>query len=323
MTHATSLKGFGAAILLAAAIMLGVAPSNAQVPGTITYQGMLTDAGGVVVPDAGYSLTFKLYSAASGGSALWTETQAVQTVKGVFTVALGSVTPLGLLFDMPYWLGTTVGAGSEMSPRIPITSGAYSMHSVRADTATWLNANYGAAGSMISGTPLGNGPGWIMKAPNGERRDIYVGNGGTVIDYKLYINKDGNVGVGTASWPGGKLGVNGDIFVSGKLTKLYSGSTPSNVTPVAFGNIKSDGTIYTATPNVTAKWNATNNWYEITIAGVNYFYPDYVTTVTPEGGTGVCLIPVTQSVSNNIVVSIFNLSGTRVQAEFAFMTYKP
>ncbi|HTY60152.1 MAG TPA: hypothetical protein VMF59_15125, partial [Bacteroidota bacterium] len=208
-------------------------------------------------------------------------------------------------------------------PRAAITPGAYSFHSVRSDTAGWFCADYGATGSMACGTPLGNGPGFILKAPNGDRHDIFVSNLGTVIDYKLFVNKDGNVGIGTFSWPGGKLGVNGDIFVQGNVTKMYSGSNASNVTPIAFGTIHSDGTIFTSTPNVTASWNAGNAWYNITISGVDYYYSNYVTTVTPMGGTGTCLIPVTTSVGGGIVVQIFNLAGTRVQGDFSFMTYKP
>jgi hypothetical protein len=323
MIHIVLRRSVVAIALVCAACLLAVAIGQAQIPKTVSYQGILTDAGGAVVPDGNYSLAFKLYAVASSGSALWSETQSVSTTKGIFSVVLGASTPIDLAFDKQYWLGITVGAGSEMSPRVAITSGAYSFRSVRADTASWLNADFGVGGSMACGTPLGNGPGWIMKAPNGERRDIFAGNGGTVVDYKLFVNKDGNVGVGTSSWPGGKLGVNGDIFVSGNLTKSYSVGTRNNATPLAFGTIKADGTISTATPNVTCSWNAGNSWYEITIADVNYFWTDYVTVVTPMGGTGTFLVPVTQSVSGNVVVQIFNLSGTRVQGYFSFMTYKP
>ncbi len=323
MNRVVTVRTFAAALLFFAAMMTAVTPVQAQVPNTISYQGLLMDAGGAVVPDANYSLTFKLYTVATGGSAIWTETQSLPTGKGIFSAVLGSVTPITLAFDKQYWLGVTVGSGSELTPRAVITPGAYSFHSVRSDTAAWFCADYGASGSMACGTPLGNGPGFILKAPNGDRRDIFVWNSGTVIDYKLYINKDGNVGIGTYSWPGGKLGVNGDIFVQGNVTKMYSGSNANNITPVAFGNINADGTISTATPNVSATWNATNNWYNVTVSGVDYFYANYVTTVTPMGGTGQFLVPVTSSVGGGLVVQIFNQAGTRVQGAFAFMTYKP
>ncbi|MGB9774901.1 MAG: hypothetical protein ACPL4I_12965, partial [Bacteroidota bacterium] len=117
--------------LLSIALMLLLAAtlSLAQVPKTISYQGVLTDASGTVVPDGNYNLTFKLYDVATGGTALWAEGQLVAVSKGIFNVVLGSVAPLNLPFDKPYWLGVTVGAGAELTPRIALTSSAYSLNS--------------------------------------------------------------------------------------------------------------------------------------------------------------------------------------------------
>ncbi len=110
------------ALLIAAPLAWG------QIPQTIAYQGVLTDASGTVVADGNYSLTFKLYEAASGGSVIWTETQTVAVSNGVFAAILGSVTPLTPAFDKQYWLGISVGGGSELSPRTQLTSAAYSLN---------------------------------------------------------------------------------------------------------------------------------------------------------------------------------------------------
>ncbi len=297
--------------------------AHAQIPKIISYQGILTDGAGVIVPDASYSVTFKLYTVATGGSSLWSETQSVSTSKGVFNVMLGSVTPITYGFDKACWLGAAVGAGSEMTPRVQLAAGPYSMRSGWADTAGFLKASFGATGSVSSATPLGNGPGWIFIAPDGSRHDFYVGSTATVIDYKLYVNHDGNVGVGTYSWPGGKLGVQGDIFVSGNLTKEYSSGTRNNATPVAFGTVNSTGAITTATPNVSCTWNGTDKWYEITITSVNYFWGDYVTLVTVVPPTGPPVIASSGSVSNKLLIVLQNTSGTNIQSNFSFVTYKP
>jgi hypothetical protein len=243
--------------------------------------------------------------------------------KGVFNVVLGSTTPIDLLFDKPYWLGMAVGAASEMAPRVPLTSGSYSMRSVRADTAGWLKVDFGATGSMSSATPLGNGPGWIFIAPNGQRRDIFAWNNGMSIDYKLYINSDGNVGVGTTSWPGGKLGVNGDIFVSGSVTKEYSSGTRNSAIPIAYGTVQSNGSLTSATPNVSCSWSSTDKWYEITITGENYFWADYITVVTAVPPTGPPVIASAGSVNNKLLVILQNTAGTNIQCMFSFVTYKP
>src|SRR5215831_15545792 len=82
--------------------LVGTAP--AQVPDKINYQGRLTDLGGTPIT-ASVPMVFKLYTVASGGAALYTETQTVSVASGIFNVAIGSVTPLNLPFDVPYFLG--------------------------------------------------------------------------------------------------------------------------------------------------------------------------------------------------------------------------
>jgi len=306
-------------ITCALAIMMIAQPGMAQVPRIISYQGVLSDAGGTPVADASYALTFNLYTSPSGGSAIWNETQSVTTAKGVFNVNLGSITPLTPEFDAACWLGVTIGSGSEMTPRVPLTAGPYSLHAVNADTAAWLATDFGATGALQVGTPLGNGPGFIFHAPNGQRRDIYVGNTATVIDYKLYINSDGNVGVGTYSWPGGKLGVEGDVYVAGNVTKSYSAGTRNVISPIAFGTINAAGTVITSTPNVTAAWNSSGSLYEITIDGVSYSTGDYIAIATPFGnGTAA-----TGGGNGNLYVFIRDSGGNLSQIGFSFIVFKP
>ena len=111
---------------------------SAQIPETITYQGHLTGQGGGPVSGT-LAMTFAIYTAKTGGSALWTETHpAVPVDNGQFSVELGSVTPFDsvpLTFDVPYFLGTTVGADTEMQPRRPFTSVGYALNSVHAQNA--------------------------------------------------------------------------------------------------------------------------------------------------------------------------------------------
>src|SRR5262245_8517100 len=93
-------------VLLAAVFVLPAA--HAAVPSTISYQGVLTDAGGGIVPDGTHSFTFKIYDVASGATpALWTETHAsVPITSGRFAVLLGDAgTPIALPFNVQYWLG--------------------------------------------------------------------------------------------------------------------------------------------------------------------------------------------------------------------------
>lgn len=109
---------------------------NQTIPKLISYQGVLTDIHGIVVPDGNYSLTFKLYNDAMAGTQLWTEGQSISVTNGIFNVILGSVTALNLPFNAPYWLGIRVGTDAELSPRIQLTSVGYAFRTLKADTAS-------------------------------------------------------------------------------------------------------------------------------------------------------------------------------------------
>ncbi len=99
---------------------------SAQIPEIISYQGLLSDSEGNAVEDGSYDLTFRLFEAQNAGEAVWSESQSVFIVNGIFNVLLGSETDLSIPFDRQYWLGISVENGDELEPRIPLTSTAYS-----------------------------------------------------------------------------------------------------------------------------------------------------------------------------------------------------
>jgi hypothetical protein len=113
--------------------------SFSQIPRTLSYQGVLTDSLGNPKPDGVQTFTFRLYDVESGGAALWTEIKDLQVKRGLFTTILGDITsfPPTVIFDKPYWLGIKPGAEPELSPRIPFSSVAYSLNSLKSDTAAY------------------------------------------------------------------------------------------------------------------------------------------------------------------------------------------
>ncbi|HEY7060249.1 MAG TPA: tail fiber domain-containing protein [Chloroflexota bacterium] len=129
-----------AVMLLAVPAARGSTVENAPLaapPTTMTYQGLLRANG---APATGpFSLQFKLYSVPSGGSPLYTETDNVTATNGLFTVVLGQNTPLPpSLFQPggPLFLGITVGADPELTPRTPITTEPFAFLAGAADSAT-------------------------------------------------------------------------------------------------------------------------------------------------------------------------------------------
>lgn len=105
----------------------------AGVPQMINYQGALTDKNGAAVANGNYTMEFKIYDLASGGTVLWSEkwdaaTSQITVVNGLFNVMLGFSNPIPATFfaDHPVaYLGITVGVDSEMLPRQQITSVGY------------------------------------------------------------------------------------------------------------------------------------------------------------------------------------------------------
>ncbi|HEY8999380.1 MAG TPA: hypothetical protein VIM53_03600 [Candidatus Saccharimonadales bacterium] len=125
-----------------ALVLAFVGPANrtyAATNPTINFQARLMNANGSVVADGNYNIEFKLYSASTGGSALWTEdwlnssSQGANVVNGYLTVNLGSITSFAgssIPWGSPLWLtmnvgGTSVGSvvwDGEMSPRLALTA---------------------------------------------------------------------------------------------------------------------------------------------------------------------------------------------------------
>ena len=148
--------------------------SPASVPEMINYQGVLTDGEGNPL-NTTVEMTFAIYDAASGGTALWSETHpSVQVNGGLFNVLLGSVNPISSdIFDgSDRWLGLAVDDDPEMVPRQQIASVPY---------------------AYLSGDA---GDGHSLDAADGDPVDV------------VYVDEEGNVGFGTTG-PEAKLHVSG------------------------------------------------------------------------------------------------------------------
>ena len=146
----SAMRFFITAALCLALFLLPNAAS-AAVPSTISYQGYITTLSGS--PASGpVDITFTLYSSPAGTAVLWTETEsAVPLVNGVYSVSLGSVTPLNLPFDQQYWLGVKVGTDPEMTPRQALTSVPFAFRAMAADTVN-------SSSQVISSVPTGSAP---------------------------------------------------------------------------------------------------------------------------------------------------------------------
>lgn len=137
--------------LILVTLGLTVQIALADIPGTINFQGRLTDLAGNAVTDGTYGVTFTLHYMETGNSPTgWSEVQNVVTERGYFNIALGESTPLSSLgFNYPYFLEIQVaGDAQPMSPRQPLASVPYSMRANRANEA--LSATTAAVANSIA-----------------------------------------------------------------------------------------------------------------------------------------------------------------------------
>jgi len=178
-------------ILIIVAVSLGYA----EIPQVISFQGKVTDTGGVPVPDGDYDMEFRIYDAQTGGNEEWNSggsPVSVSVTDGVFDVLLGESNAIELEFDEDYWLEVEI-EGDVQSPRTRMGSTGYA---------------YLASG-LVPGTeiigPVRTGSRAAISAIN-TAEDGYGISGG----YFECLD-DGGYGVygsGSSSWPPGS-GVSG------------------------------------------------------------------------------------------------------------------
>ena len=110
-----------------------------QVPGTITFQGLLKDAENQPYADGQYELVFRLYQPSAGTTdnevIVWEESHAVDVKDGIFSTLLGSELPLP--DELSADLSLEIQVGEEvLSPRQHFSAVPFSLHSKKAELAS-------------------------------------------------------------------------------------------------------------------------------------------------------------------------------------------
>jgi hypothetical protein len=161
-------------------VLVPLQPVQAAINPQIPFSGSLKDSGGTAVDDANYDIVFRLYSAASGGSALWTGTHtasngnAVVVDDGIFRVLLGSGTGntlSGVNFNSDtLYLGITVGTDGEMTPRYRLGAAPYAFN---ADTVDGFTATDFIATTTTQTVSFRNGIGIASSTPTITSNTLY------------------------------------------------------------------------------------------------------------------------------------------------------
>ena len=197
------------------------------IPKQISYQGILKDASGNVLT-GDFTITFKIYNDPTGGTPLWTEIQAVSVASGLFSLQLGSITPITTVpFDRIHFLGITVGTESELAPRTLLSPSPYSFMSMNVldNIITTSKIQDGA----VTGLKIGSNE--VVKSLNGIKDSVNL-----VAGTNITITTTGNnITIAAAAGGGG-----------GTVTQVNTGSGLTG------GPITTTGTVSVANDGVTS-----------------------------------------------------------------------
>lgn len=167
-------------ILFTASLLL------AEVPKTMSYQGLLTDASGSPVADGNYKLKFTISNSPGNNPILWEETHlSVPVVKGIFNVILGGVSPLNISFDTQYYLGVSINDGATLQPLTALTSSPYSLNVSDEAAVKSLSGMKGNI-DLVAGNNLS-----IVYDSSGTNNSITIsstGSGGLTLPFNGTVN---------------------------------------------------------------------------------------------------------------------------------------
>ncbi|MDO8462285.1 MAG: hypothetical protein Q7S98_05440 [Deltaproteobacteria bacterium] len=125
---------------------------------SLNFQGMLFNADQNVI-DGTVKMTFRFYDDSTSVASLWEETQSVEVLGGVYTVALGSNVLLeDLLFDYDsLFLGLQIEGDREMTPRLEVVSVPWAKRAEVAQVARSLDDDaVQALIAILSESPTGS-----------------------------------------------------------------------------------------------------------------------------------------------------------------------
>lgn len=269
------------------------AKTDAAVTKYINFQGKLTnnDASGTNVTDGAYTIEFKMYTASSGGSPVWTETwdgspaecPELTVTNGVFNAKLGTCnTSLPDFTGGSMYISVNVEGDGEMSPRKQVGSTVYALiansvngdgtvqNTVQSSTALTVarsgtdyafqvdtNTASSATGLKVTSAAAGGGIA-VAAISSGTNEALTVNSKGTG-EISIGSVSTGNINIGSSG--------TGDILLAGG-----SGSTGCTVAN-STGNLTCAGSITGAATGTIGYWSRSGTLLSPATAGDDIALP--------------------------------------------------
>ncbi|HLD31060.1 MAG TPA: hypothetical protein VJB41_02580 [Patescibacteria group bacterium] len=212
---------------------------KAAVNKELNYQGKLQDSSGVPVADGAYNIIFTIYDAVAAGNAVWSaresdacgaafnpSAKSVTISNGVFSTLLGESGDCAISLNFSasaYFLGVTVGADAEMTPRKRIGASLYSFNADMLDDLDESAFGQLAQNETVTGSwSLGDANTDTLTLTAYINSDLYLGANAETLSNAFSLDGDDAFIAGT-------LGVEGTIytdtsFIAGNATTYGTSS---------------------------------------------------------------------------------------------------
>jgi len=210
---------------------------KAAVNKELNYQGKLQDSSSVPVADGAYNIIFTIYDAAVAGNAVWSaresdgsclndvapSAKSVTISNGVFSTLLGESGDCAISLNFSasaYFLGVTVGADAEMTPRKRIGASLYSFNADMLDGFSEEYFTKLADDETVTGSWTMSGPTFRIGDTNSDtlvltayiNSALYLGANSQTLDNAGFVIADNN-----DAFIAGMLGVEGNIYTDGSF----------------------------------------------------------------------------------------------------------
>lgn len=218
------------ALLLTAFLFAASVNLFSQIPGTLSYQGILLTSDGITPLEGTHSIVFSFYTVSSGGSALFTRTISVTTSRGLYTCVIGggifpnapfNTTEMNQIGSQQVYIGIKVDVGVELLPRAQLTTTAYTY---QAQSAYSISDNAVTSAKIVDGT--------ITNAD--------INAGAAIADTKLATISTGSKVSNSATTATNLNTVNAIVardasgnFSAGTITSNLTGNVTGNLTGIA------------------------------------------------------------------------------------------
>lgn len=166
---------FLASLVLAVLVPSSMLRAQSSASGMFTVQGRLTNTNGVPVADGSHRITSNIY-VKGNATAVYSQSDTLNTSDGIFTVLLGASKKLTLDSKSSYEVGVSLDGAAELQPHIPMGYAPRAMTALMADS-TLVATSLSAAGIANLASTLGSN---VVTSVNGERGAVTILGGGAL-----------------------------------------------------------------------------------------------------------------------------------------------